>query len=62
VAPSWIVGVSAYVSPPLHHKVQEFSSGEVLALAYPGGPGKKPEKSRKMVVVVVLAQNCNDVI
>jgi len=27
VAPSWMVGVSASVNLPLHHKVQRFSSG-----------------------------------
>jgi len=27
VAPSWMVGVSASVNLPLHHKVQQFSSG-----------------------------------
>jgi len=27
VAPSWVVGVSASVNLPLHHKVQKFSSG-----------------------------------
>ena len=27
VAPSWMVGVSACVNLPLHHKVQKFSSG-----------------------------------
>jgi len=27
VAPSWMVGVSASVNLPLHHKVQKFSSG-----------------------------------
>ena len=34
-----MVGVSASVNLPLHHKVQKFS----LAPAYPGGPGKRPE-------------------
>jgi len=27
VAPSWMVGVSACVNLPFHHKVQKFSSG-----------------------------------
>jgi len=45
VAPSQMVGVSASVNPPLHHKVQKFSSGT-------GSPGWSREKGRKMVVVV----------
>ena len=44
VAPSWLVGVSASVNLPLHHKVQKFSSGT-------GSPGWSPKKGRKMVVV-----------
>ena len=39
VAPSRMVGVSASVNLPLHHKVQKFSS--LLAPAHPGGPGKR---------------------
>jgi len=41
VAPSWMVGVSASVNLPLHHKVRKFSSGT-----------GSPEWSRKKVVVV----------
>jgi len=37
VAPSRLVGVSATVNLPLHHKVQKFSSGT-------GSPGVVPEK------------------
>jgi len=37
VAPSRMVGVSASVNLPLHHKVQKFSSGT-------GSPGVVPEK------------------
>jgi len=44
VAPSWMVGVSASVNLPLHHKVQKFSSGT-------GSPGLSQKKGRKMVVV-----------
>ena len=44
VAPSRMVGVSASVNLPLHHK----SRSSLLAPAYPGGPGKK---GCKMVVV-----------
>jgi len=44
VAPSRMVGVSASVSLPLHHKVQKFSSGT-------GSPGWSRKKGRKMVVV-----------
>ena len=40
VAPSWMVGVSASVNLPLHHKVQKFSSGNGL----PGCPGKRAVK------------------
>jgi len=29
VAPSWMVGVSASVNLPLHHRVQKFSSGTI---------------------------------
>jgi len=46
VAPSWMVGVSASDSLPLHHKVQKFSSGI-------GSPGWSRKKGCKMVVVVV---------
>jgi len=37
VAPSWMVGMSASVNLPLHHKVQKFSSGT-------GSPGWFTEK------------------
>jgi len=50
VAPSRMVGVSASVNLPLHHKVQKFSSGT-------GSPGWSRKKGRKMVVVVVLAHS-----
>jgi len=51
VAPSWMVGVSASVNLPLHHKVQKFSSGTGL-------PGWSRKKGRKTVVrVCVLIQN-----
>jgi len=45
VVPSWMVGVSASVNLPLHHKVQKFSSGT-------GSPGWSRKKGRKTVVVV----------
>ena len=45
VAPSQMVGVSASVNLPLHHKVQKFSSGI-------GSPGWSRKKGRKNVVVV----------
>jgi len=48
VAPSRIVGVSASVNLPMHHKVQKFSSGT-------GSPGWSQKKGRKTVVVVVVA-------
>jgi len=38
-----MVGVSASVSLPLHHKVQKFNSGT-------SSPGWSQEKGRKMVV------------
>jgi len=50
VAPSWMVGVSASVNLPLHHKVQKFSSGT-------GSPGWSRKKGRKTVVVVVVVLN-----
>ena len=46
VAPSRMVGVSASVNLPLHHKVQKFSSGT-------GSPGWSRKKGRKTVVVCV---------
>jgi len=36
VAPSRVVGVSASVNLPFHHKLR----GSVLATAHTGGPGK----------------------
>jgi len=39
-----MVGVSAFVNPPLHHKVQKFSSGTGLH-------GWSRKKGLKMVVV-----------
>ena len=44
VAPSQLVGVSAFVNLPLHHKVQKFSSGT-------GSPGWSRKKGHKTVVV-----------
>jgi len=41
-----MVGVSASVNLPLHHKVQKFSSGT-------GSPGWSQKKGRETVVVVV---------
>ena len=46
VVPSPMVGVSASINLPLHHKVQRFSSGN-------GSPGWSRKKGRKTVVVVV---------
>jgi len=46
VAPSQMVGVSASVNLPLHHKVQKFSSGTSSA-------GWSRKKGHKTVVVVV---------
>ena len=51
VAPSRMVGVSASVNLPLHHKVQKFSSGT-------GSPGWSQKKGRKMVVCVCNALRC----
>ena len=45
VAPSRMVGVSASVTLPLHHKVQKFSSGT----GSPGGPGKGAIKQLRCV-------------
>jgi len=47
VVPIRMVGMSASVNLPLHHKVQKFSSGT-------GSPGCSRKKGRKTVVVVVL--------
>ena len=44
VVPNWMVGVSASVNLPLHHKVQKFSSGT-------GSPGWSRKKGHKTVVV-----------
>jgi len=43
VAPSRMIGVSAFVNLPLHHKVQKFSGT--------GSPGRSRKKGRKTVVV-----------
>jgi len=57
VAPSRMVGVSASLNLPLHHKVQKFSSGT-------GSPGWSWKKGRRTVVVVVwlslllMLENC----
>jgi len=48
-----MVGVSASVNLPLHHKVQKFSSGT-------GSPGWSRKKGRKMVVVVVVSCSGSD--
>jgi len=42
-----MVGVSASVNLPLHHKVQKFSFGT-------GSPGWSRKKGRKTAVVVVV--------
>ena len=47
VAPSRMVGVSASVKLPLHHKVQKFSSGT-------GSPGRSQKKGRKTLVCVYV--------
>jgi len=49
VAPSRMVGVSASVNLPLHHKVQNFSSGTC-------SPGWSRKKGRKTVGMVVVQQ------
>jgi len=50
VAPSRMVGVSASVNLPLHHKVQKFSSGT-------GSFGWSRKTGRKTVVVVTSSSN-----
>ena len=47
LAPSRLVGVSASVNFPLHHKVQKFSSDA-------GSPGWSRKKGHKTVVVVLV--------
>ena len=49
MAPSRMVGVSASVDLPLHHKVQTFCSGT-------GSPRWSQKKYRKMVVMVVMGE------
>jgi len=49
VVPSQMVGMSASVNLPLHHKVQKFSSGT-------RSPGWSRKKGRKTVVVWWLAR------
>ena len=51
VAPSRMVGVSASVSLPLHHKVQKFSSGT-------GSPEWSWKKGRKTIVVWCGKEDC----
>ena len=51
VAPSRMVGVSASVNLPLHHKVQKFSPGT-------GSPGCSRKNGRKTAVVVVVMYVC----
>jgi len=51
VAPIWMVGVSASVYLPLHHKVQKFFSGT-------GSRRWSRKKGRKTVVVVVVYIVC----
>jgi len=53
VAPSRMVGVSASVNLPLHHKVQKFSSGTGL-------PGWSRKRAGKWLWcgVVVVPSNC----
>ena len=51
VATSRIVGVSAYVNLPLHHKVRS----SLLAPAHPGGPEKRAVKT---VVCVCVCGYC----
>ena len=50
VAPSRMVGVSASVNLPLHHKVQKFSSGS-------GSPGWSWKKGHKTAVVCGVVRN-----
>jgi len=50
-----MVGVSASVNLPLHHKVQKFSSGI-------SSPGWSWKKGRKTVLVVVLYKNLGQIL
>ena len=50
VAPTQMVGVSASVNLPLHHKVQRFSSGT-------GSPGWSRKKGHKTVAAFLIAIN-----
>jgi len=53
VAPSQMVGVSASVNLPLHHKIQKFSSGI-------GSHGWSQKKGRKTVVVCGCINSVHD--
>jgi len=53
MAHSRMVGVSASVNLPLHHKVQKFSFGTSL----PGWSGKKGRKTVVCVCVVVVVSD-----
>jgi len=53
VAPDRMVGVSASVNLPLHHKVQKFSSDTDS----PGWSGEKGRKTVMMVVTYLRLQN-----
>ena len=53
VAPSQMVGVSASVNFPVHHKVQRFSSGT-------GSPGWSQKKGHKTVVVIIFFCHLSD--
>ena len=50
---SWMVGVSASVNLPLHHKVQKFSSDT-------GSPRWSRKKDRKTVVCVCVCRNASE--
>ena len=61
VAPSWMVGVSASVNLPMHHKVQKFCSGT----GSPGWSWKKRAVKRlwcggviSVVMFMVLSAWC----
>jgi len=55
VAPNRMVSLSASVNPPLHHKVQKFSSGTV-------SPGWSWKKGGKTVVVWLFGVVCTTVV
>ena len=56
VAPSQMISVSASFNLPLHHK----SRSSVMALAHPGGPGKRAVNGLWWSVKVLMVAQSTD--